>query len=45
MIRAKFTVVAHTQNYYDKEAKNIRLEPRYDTSIPEDQRYAKATPR
>jgi hypothetical protein len=44
MVRAKFTVVAHTQNVYDKEARNIRLEPVYDMSIPEDVRYSKATP-
>lgn len=42
MIRAKFTVTQVT--HYDGGNAFITLEPRYDTSIPEDQRFHEATP-
>ncbi len=42
-IRAKFKVVAITQ-HTDYSAVTIKLAPRYDEKIPEDQRYASATP-
>lgn len=44
MIRAKFQVISITQTEGDKIGRNIKLMPRYDTSIPEDQRFAQATP-
>ena len=45
MVRAKFTVTEHKiQRWSHGEQTTVVLEPRYDTSIPEDQRYAKATP-
>lgn len=43
-IRAKFTVCSITQHYWNKDARTIKLQPMYDTSIPEDQRFEKATP-
>jgi hypothetical protein len=50
MVRAKFTVTRIQQHYYNngkevvKSGTEVFLSPQYDTSIPEDQRYAKATP-
>lgn len=50
MVRAKFTVTQVRQHYYNngkeavKAGTEIVLTPQYDTSIPEDQRFAKATP-
>lgn len=50
MVRAKFTVTQVRQHYYNngKEAMKggteILLSPQYDDSIPEDQRFARATP-
>ncbi len=43
--RAKFQVTEVTSfgNQYGS-AKRIKLEPRYDETIPEDQRFAQATP-
>ncbi len=41
-VRAKFTVVSITDR--GPGPKTIRLEPRYDPSIPEDQRFLQATP-
>jgi hypothetical protein len=43
-VRAKFTVTEKTQFAWSKDSVKIRLTPVYDTSIPEDQRFAKATP-
>jgi hypothetical protein len=43
MVRAKFQLVSETANA-GTTAKNLTFQPRYDTSIPEDQRYSKATP-
>lgn len=40
-VRAKFTVTAITQYQYGKK---VELQPQYDTSIPEDVRFSKATP-
>lgn len=42
-VRAKFQVVEIAE-VWNKAARKIVLEPRYDTSIPEDQRFAQATP-
>jgi hypothetical protein len=41
-VRAKFTVTAITDR--GGSMRTIELQPRYDTSIPEDQRFALATP-
>jgi hypothetical protein len=42
MVRAKFQVTEIATNTYGY--KRITLTPNYDQSIPEDKRYAKATP-
>jgi len=44
MIRAKFRVMSVTQDVYDSFARTIKLAPQYDQTIPEDQRFAEATP-
>lgn len=41
-IRAKFTVTSVTDS--GNGGKQVVLSPQYDTSIPEDQRFQKATP-
>ncbi len=43
MVRAKFRVVAVTQ-YDAGPARTIKLMPQYDETIPEDKRFAQATP-
>lgn len=42
MVRAKFTVIAITDR--GNPTKTITLEPRYDSTIPEDRRFCQATP-
>ncbi len=42
VVRAKFTVVSITDR--GNPTKVVRLEPRYDPAIPEDQRFCAATP-
>ena len=42
-VRAKLTVESITAYRYG-DAKLVKLSPQYDLSIPEDQRFAKATP-
>lgn len=44
MVRAKFKVVSVTQHAGNNEGKTIRLMSYYDESIPEDLRFAQATP-
>ena len=44
MVRAKFQVTAITEHVWGNGVKTVRFEPRYDASIPEDQRFAEATP-
>lgn len=51
MVRAKFAVAEITQSGWGKDdsAANYRshrvvLQPQYDTTIPEDQRFQQATP-
>lgn len=44
MVRAKFQVIGHEVSEHDGKPTKVVLEPRYDESIPEDQRYAKYTP-
>lgn len=43
-IRAKFQVTSITEMAWSKTHREITLSPQYDTSIPEDRRFAKATP-
>ena len=43
-VRAKFMVVEKTQFAWSKDSVKIKLSPQYDNNIPEDQRFAKATP-
>lgn len=44
MVRAKFCVVAVNAVPWSEDAKEIVLEPRYDPTLPEDQKYSKYTP-
>lgn len=44
MVRAKFQVVEIREHAYNKTARTIVLQPQYDMSVPEDQRFAQATP-
>lgn len=43
-VRAKFTVQSHKKWAGPYGSTEVVLSPQYDTSIPEDQRFAKATP-
>lgn len=43
-VRAKFRVVSVTEHDGGDKARTIKLAPRYDETIPEDQLYHKATP-
>ncbi len=42
-VRAKFQVVEVTEHAH-YSARTVKLMPRYDESIPEDRRFARATP-
>lgn len=44
MVRAKFQLQQITENYWNKNSRTLVFQPSYDTSIPEDQRFATATP-
>jgi hypothetical protein len=44
MVRAKFQVTAITEFAWSNVLKEVTLEPRYDPSIPDDQRFASAIP-
>lgn len=44
MVRAKMKVVAHTLRAGFSTSTTVRLETQYDPTIPEDQRFCKATP-
>jgi hypothetical protein len=43
-VRAKFQVQSIKELAWSKTHREITLAPQYDTSIPEDRRYATATP-
>lgn len=44
-IRAKFKCISETRYAYGQEgAKTVRFQAMYDPDLPEDQRFAKATP-
>jgi hypothetical protein len=44
MVRAKFQVTAVTEFAWSTAHKEVTFAPRYDASIPEDQRCASETP-
>lgn len=45
MIRAKFKCISETRSAYGIEgAKQYKFQAMYDATLPEDQRFAKATP-
>jgi hypothetical protein len=45
MIRAKFKCISETTSAYGSEgAKHYKFQALYDSTLPEDQRFAKATP-
>jgi len=44
MVRAKFKVSEIRQHAWHPTARTVVLEPQYDATIPEDRRYAQATP-
>lgn len=44
MVRAKMTVVSFTERAQGYGSGTVRLETQYDSTIPEDQRFCKATP-
>jgi hypothetical protein len=43
-VRAKFMLTEVRQHQWSAEARTLVFEPRYDTTIPEDQRFNTATP-
>ena len=43
-VRAKFQLQAITDHYWSAGSKTLRFYASYDPSIPEDQRFQKATP-
>lgn len=43
-IRAKFRCTQETRNAWNPDARTYKFDATYDPEIPEDQRYAKATP-
>ncbi|HEX8851224.1 MAG TPA: hypothetical protein VF761_16990 [Gemmatimonadaceae bacterium] len=43
-VRAKFMVSEKTSFAWSPDSVRVKLTPQYDQSIPEDQRFAKATP-
>jgi len=43
-VRAKFTVTEISSFSYSPTMKRVTLQPQYDSTIPEDQRFASATP-
>jgi hypothetical protein len=44
MVRAKFQLQEVTQNCWSPSGRKLVFSPLYDTSIPEDRRFAQATP-
>lgn len=43
-VRGKFTVVSRKAFSWSPQAVEIELQPVYDSSLPEDQKYSQATP-
>ena len=44
MVRAKFMLLEVRQHSYTQHGRTLVFGPQYDASIPEDQRFAQATP-
>lgn len=44
MVRAKFAVIEVRQHSWHPTGRTVVLEPRYDSTIEEDRRFAQATP-
>lgn len=44
MVRAKMMLVAVTENSWSRTARKLLFSAQYDSTIPEDQKYALATP-
>lgn len=43
-VRAKMKLASVTAHHYGSNSKTLRFQCEYDPSLPEDQRFAKATP-
>lgn len=43
-VRAKIRLQSITEHAWNPNAKTLKFDAQYDTSIPEDQRFFKATP-
>lgn len=43
-VRAKFVLQERTESHWNKDSRILVFRPQYDESIPEDQRFARATP-
>ena len=43
-VRAKFVLIEVTDMHWSAGTKRLKFSTQYDQSIPEDQRFAKATP-
>jgi hypothetical protein len=44
MVRAKFVLQEKTESSFNADSRTLVFRPQYDTTIPEDQRFSKATP-
>jgi len=44
MVRAKLILTSIVSHSWSKESKTLKFSAQYDPSIPEDQRFQKATP-
>jgi hypothetical protein len=44
MVRSKFRLTEIREHYYAKDARTLVFEAQYDSTIPEDQAFTKATP-
>ena len=44
MVRGKFRVVQITRNHWNKTHAQVELDAQYDPTIPEDRKFAEATP-
>ena len=43
-VRGKFTVIERARFHWTPKTERVVLQPEYDSSVPEDQRYFDATP-
>lgn len=44
MVRCKFVLAEITESSWSKTSRTLKFSPQYDTSIPDDARFAKASP-